>query len=267
MSKYPNPMNSFDSPIFGVVSQPTTFEELLSLVIEAPPERSRVRMWRGQADISWPIHSSAYRRLAAQDSRVTESGLANYENWLLKQATHRGYRTINGQELSDLQLLARLQHHGAATRLVDATRSALVALWFCVSSNLDVVGALIGVHSDYLGGYESLPVHWSYESLLKDMQGRDYPYTWEPPIVSPRVAAQHSQFLISKVAESPSGSLCLPSDVDSTLVVAVSPKLKKIARDILICSFDIRTVTLFPDLDGFCDANSYRSDRKDMFRW
>lgn len=260
-------MNSLNSPIFGVVHQPTTFDELLAVVIEAPPERNRVRMWRGQGDISWPIHSGAYRRLAARHSRVTEEDLITYENRLLRQATHRGYRSMNGQDLSDLELLARLQHHGAATRLVDATRSAFVALWFCVSCNPDIIGALIGVHSHYLGGYESIPEKRSYESIVQSIKGRDYPFTWEPTMVSPRVAAQHSQFLISRVAEAPSGSLCLPSEEGSTLVVAVSPKIKEVARDILISTFDIRTVTLFPDLDGFCDANSCQTDQRDMLRW
>ena len=37
---------------------------------------------------------------------------------------------LNGERLSDLPLLAELQHFRAATCLIDFTRNALVALWF-----------------------------------------------------------------------------------------------------------------------------------------
>ena len=41
-----------------------------------------------------------------------------------------GHDQKNGQQLSDLEILAELQHFGAATCLIDFSRSALVALWF-----------------------------------------------------------------------------------------------------------------------------------------
>jgi FRG domain len=103
-------------------------------------------MWRGQADITWPIHSTAYRRLAADASgaRISEKAVRYYEEGLLKRAEHRGYRFHEGRELSDFELLARMRHHGAATRFVDATRNALIGLWFGISEYQDKVGLLIG---------------------------------------------------------------------------------------------------------------------------
>ena len=52
---------------------------------------------------------------------------------LIKEARRQGHDQKNGQQLSDLELLAELQHFRAATCLIDFTRSALVALWFAVS--------------------------------------------------------------------------------------------------------------------------------------
>ena len=94
----------------------------------------------------------------------------------------------------------------------------------------------------------------------------NHPITWESTNVSSRIAAQNSHFLYSRISNSSKGSLYLP-DKDGLLMVAVSPELKKIARKILVSTFDIHTKTLFPDIDGFCTANSYQVARGDMYRW
>lgn len=257
-------MKKYDSDIFGTLWEPESFSELLDIVNSKLNDSLSVRMWRGQGDISWPVHSTAYRRLRRNKEVVVEKDLIHYESWLLKQATHKGHRFLNGHELSDIELLARLQHHGAATRLVDATRSALVALWFVVSTHPKKTGSLVGLHTWYLGGYEAIPMSEPYVELIK---GTTNLLTWEPTAVSPRVAAQHSQFMFSQCSDAKTGSLIMPSEEGGMLIIAISPKFKKIAREILIEEFDIRTVTLFPDLDGFCMANTHEVDKADMFRW
>ena len=42
----------------------------------------------------------------------------------------RGYDEKNGRKLSHLEMLAELQHYGAATCLMDFSYSAQIALWF-----------------------------------------------------------------------------------------------------------------------------------------
>jgi len=90
----------------------------------------------------------------------------------------------------------------------------------------------------------------------------------EPPVVSKRIAAQHAVFLYSGVSSDNTGSLVLPKEDGGTLVIAISPELKKECRKILTMHFDIRTETLFPDLDGFAfHANNTYSKESDIFRW
>ncbi len=260
-------MKQHDSPIFGIVPKPSSFDAVLRLVRQPPPGEARmVRMWRGHGDISWPIHSAAYRRLAI-DGPPTEKDMIYYEERLLKRATHRGFRNINGRRLSDFDLLARLQHHGAATRLVDASRSALVGLYFSAATHSKKVGALIGLHAHFLGGYEGEPKDTDYQSVVQDVQDSKYPQTWQPPDVSPRIAAQHSQFLYSSVSSDKRGSLSIDQSPNAILVIAISPTLKRESLKILSEVFDIRHLTLFPDIDGFGSANSYQIGQWDSYRW
>ena len=193
--------------------------------------------------------------------------MRHYEMNLLKWATHKGYRIQNGIILNDFDLLAKLQHHGAATRLIDATRNMLVAVFFASNCNLNTYGALFGFHTDCLGGYEGEPKEGSYFDVVKGLDKYHHPQTWEPPVVSGRIAAQHSQFLYSAVSGSKKGSLWLDENEKALLTIALSPKLKEECMELLRNLFDLRDFTLFPDLDGFCHANGFGQDRYSIYRW
>nr|WP_241737573.1 FRG domain-containing protein [Neptunicella marina] len=220
-------------------------------------------MWRGQGDINWPVHSSGYRRCIPN----SDLELASYEKRLLDEATHQGYRFVNGRELPDFELLARLQHHGAATRLVDASRNALVALWFCCNSEPNKTGALIGIHTHHLCGYEGQLEIRPYREIIEDLKENENLYTWEPPAVTKRIASQNSQFLYSKVIHEKTGNLVLPKEEDVTIVISIRPKLKEECLTILQEAFDIRQLTLFPDIDGFCASNSVNKAKYYNNRW
>ena len=89
-------------------------------------------VFRGQENEEWLLESSAERRLKASlpsQEGITEPFLEYHEN-LLKKCRLKNYDRREQKQLYDLELLADLQHHGAATCLIDFTRNALVALWF-----------------------------------------------------------------------------------------------------------------------------------------
>ena len=194
-------MKEISDSKFGVLKSPDSFEELSDLIWNFRPgtDPFRARMWRGQSNIEWPIHSSAFRKLLLSHRMPKERDLQFYELDLLKHATHRGYRRHDGRDLTDMELLAKLQHHGAATRLVDATRNAFVALWFAISADEDKTGILLGAHTSHLAGYEGEPEERKYEEIIKECVDNKNTFTWEPTSVTNRVAAQHSQFLYSSV--------------------------------------------------------------------
>ena len=271
-------MQENNSPLFGPIPQPDSFSEFIDLVTELADEgRGRVRLWRGHADLSWRLDSSAVRRLAAHKDvklpltaeRVehVERQLVDYETHLLQRAEFHGYRFHEGRSLSDLELLARLRHYGAATRLLDTSRSALVALWFAVSSLPDTHGAVFGVHCHYLGGGEGDPLNESYSQMTKGLLGIDHPITCASTAISPRVAAQHSQFLYSGAGSGKQGSIRVAGDSGALLAIAITPHLKFEAADILRETFDIHHFTIFPDLEGFAAGNAEWRERWNMERW
>ena len=226
-------------------------------------------MWRGQSDLSWRLDSSAFRRIQASSGPkigTLEEQLVRYEQTLLQHATHGGHRYDQGRELSDFELLAKLQHHGAATRLVDFTRNALIAIWFACFENPKKPGLLVAFDSYYLEGYEKELEARPYMEVVKKL-GDKNPVTWQPPSYSHRIDVQHSQFIYSKVSSNPGGSLITPSDDEAYRKFKLSPILKQEAVEVLFEVFDISKEKLFPDIDGFAQSNSVIEDAHNMHRW
>ena len=111
--------------------------------------------WRGQADIDWYLDSTAVRRIRVprpEDDLVgtpvdfLERRVREYERDLLARARLAGHGRQDGRDLHDLELLAVLRHHGAATRLMDFTRNVWVALWFACREAPDSFGLLVGLN-------------------------------------------------------------------------------------------------------------------------
>ena len=101
--------------------------------------RSPVLAFRGQKDRDWILESSAERRLKKGFKgliRVPDNLFIEYHrDNLIQKGKLRNYDKREGKYLNDLELLADLQHHGAATCLLDFTRNALVALWFACDTS------------------------------------------------------------------------------------------------------------------------------------
>ena len=91
-------------------------------------------IFRGQSDARWPLRSGATQRLNADG--IKDGGpdflpeYLDYHRSLLDRARRVMPYGDKDQSSTPLQLLAKLQHFGAATGLLDFTHSPLVALWF-----------------------------------------------------------------------------------------------------------------------------------------
>lgn len=273
-------MEFIESEVFGKVFAPDSISQILEIVGDSPEgsKSESIFMWRGQGDINWAIHSAGYRRLAGSiaSRKPDEQDMRDYERSLLSEARHQGYGFEAGRKLSDFELLAKLQHHGAATRLIDVSRNMLVALWFACNSRPENTGMLFGISAgSVLGlegayGYENGDYNKNFpHTISKNDQTFDLPIVWQPPVVTKRIAAQSAQFIYSNVSHEKMGSLILDGAIrhDGVIALAITAKMKKKFLMVLERTFDIRLLTLFPDFDGFCRANSEVFSPLNNNRW
>ena len=125
-------------------------------------------LFRGVSNKDYEIEASAYRRLP-EGAIKNPARLLRINQDLIEKARLLGHDQKNGQRLSDLELLAELQHFGAATCLIDFTRNALVALWMACqqSTTKDANGKVFAVHSSHLLMIQALLHHSPFHPKIK----------------------------------------------------------------------------------------------------
>ena len=238
---------------------------------------SSTLVFRGQENEAWPLASSAARRLKASlpsQERIPDQFFIEYHEDLLKKCKLRNYDQREQKQLDDLELLADLQHHGAATCLIDFTRNALVALWFACEKSDDADGKVFVVNtadgktflettsadiknksiSDILGfktretDKDQMVDRPTPETLATSPNKPDFWY-WTPAHLNERITAQHSLFLFG-----------LPSsgELRSKELIIESASKEQIRKE-LEDLHDIREESLFPDFVGFAYTQRYNA--------
>jgi hypothetical protein len=189
-------------------------------------------VWRGQQNAAWGAHSSLFRQLAqingvkppsdnptGAQPYPTENQMVSAEEAILAAA--RDEWRLDGTP--GLELLARLQHFGAPTRLMDVTRNPYVASWFAVerAANLEEADArlfAIGTRAVAKTDEDEVPdtalrldevgsLRMPFWHLLKDKESRQSAdwgtgakrRVWIPPAYEQRITAQNAGFIVDGV--------------------------------------------------------------------
>ena len=160
--------------------------------------------YRGQSDSRWPLISSAMRYLASQNLLEPPTNvLVSYHKDVLRRARRGTFGVEYDRELSELQLLAELQHFGIPTGLLDFTWNPLVAMWFASFGNSED-GKLFAINTNnpgnvyrILGNEESQGIS---KILFDQFSVKRPPVSiWEPEFISTarnRILVQSSVFVI-----------------------------------------------------------------------
>lgn len=243
-------------------------------------------LWRGQPNYTHDLTAGIHTRVAA-------GGLANEcvvecTTDLIGAARDARLDLHEDARLPDLALLAMLQHHGAATPLLDVSLDPLVALYMAVVSpnpaDDDNDGVLFAIRrpQSTLMAFDSGPFNEVYNQLPDDAA-----VLYTAPDVSERLRIQRGHFLLAKVADkfrttlpltidNPSQGLAnvwiyklmaawgvqgQPAVTSDVAVFRVTAKFKSAlrgrleARSGLTPAFVLPTAWHRPHLDAFCSAH------------
>ena len=166
----------------------------------------------------------------------------------------------DGNQISDLELLATLQHHGSATGLIDFTWNPIVALWFACRAGRDKCkGKVFVINLNDPTQFQIVPDEIEKQTVqaIFPREPADSPYYWEPPPRGPsalRILRQRSVFII--------GRPLVPEHVVKEIEISAADK-KEIRRE-LEERLDTDELSLFMDIYGFSVANRPESPIRRM---
>lgn len=232
-------------------------------------------IFRGQANKDWSIESGAGRRLRNQnekkDSFINQSDFISYHVNLIANARSFGYGNLEaGTKLSDLEILAEIQHYGGSTCLVDFSTNFLIALWMSTEEKDECHGKVfwldLGEETNQQNiVYYNQPkkedkiqrlltkVNWNFE--LKKRKIEPCFWLWDPTKLNNRIIMQDSVFLFGLAAFPEK-----PKDKDARLLfkeIEIQEKDKKNLRYELETIFGINAETVYYDFPGYAlEANS-----------
>jgi hypothetical protein len=211
---------------------------LLDYVKFIQEECSKSSCFRGVSDSSYELLPSIGRNLA-KGKTIEEVKIFLEKNEINAM---RIFRTSSFQfhkyfDICELELLAIAQHHGLKTRLLDWTKSALVALFFAIEKNLEDDGAVYIFNDKPKIRYLDGPIVKSINPYKMETNS-----FFMPMHSTSRITAQQGLFLIFSKPYQPY--------THSELIKILIPKDCKISVRRSLSLLGINHGVLFPDLDG-----------------
>jgi|SRR5581483_7645789 len=169
--------------------------------------KDEVWLWRGEANSAHRLEPGMHTRLR-RSTKVPhdEAAIRTATDWLIGAARRHGLDRAEDVALPDLALLASLQHHGAATPLLDVTVDPLVALWMVANSSGDnvngeddVPGRLIAIRRPpprrWIDAFDARP-YIGRSSSISSLLGADGIHWYRPPEISERLRIQRGSFVL-----------------------------------------------------------------------
>ena len=207
-------------------------------------------LYRGLADSSWEVSASIHGRL--QESGIKEVHYSIFREMtkrLLARARAEGHDIENHRQLPDLELLAKLQHHGAATCLIDFTNSPLIALWFACQPSKGKSGKIVAFDSSDTDLCCEIPAQDLGKPIDEWLSVNTSPkrlWVLPPKKTNNRIIAQQSVFVLGEAVIAQEKLV----GKENCLVEDKSTVLEELAKQ------GITAESLFCDFAGFARQNA-----------
>ncbi|MBS1371831.1 MAG: FRG domain-containing protein, partial [Lentisphaeria bacterium] len=213
-------------------------------------------IFRGQADAKWKLKSGAVRRVQGKskwnkDDYPSSDDVLDYVQELISNARSLGleFHGSLSEACRELKILAELQHHGAATNLIDFSRNILIALWMVCSGEPGADGRIFVVDL-FDENIEELEVGdadcKSVDELFRENKIR----VWTPERFVSRIQSQASVFVIAPdEGRIPCREIIIAKGAKQRL-------LKELAE-----KFALTEAQVYPDLPGFARSNRVDAPR------
>lgn len=216
-------------------------------------------MYRGQADVVWPLVPKAGRPeyflppfRGSDAGRFPPRDIARFYYWRELAVAVRKDLPVN-----DFECLAYAQHYGLATRLLDWSTNPLVALFFAV----DAVSSSDGAVYCYCADGHIRSKDCNVETL--SAVGR-----YSPPPFDARILLQAGVFSYHPIPQTPLApgpitrevDLLRPADGLNLCRFRVPADMKVLLKQSL-SEIGINRKSLFPDLDGLSDFVNWETRR------
>lgn len=208
----------------------------------------RLLLYRGLANSDWEVESSAYRRIKeSQGASPPPIVFQNYIAQLLESAGLQGFRERQDRRLSDLELMAELQHYGAATCLIDFTTNALIALWFACEEKSDRAGKVVALATDDPEKFSEIGYEDLNHKTIKEFLNMGKLWKWSPSSLNNRIVAQQSVFVFGEgnIGEKYYEEI----EIDAGSKQSIKEALEKL--------YGIKEQQLFNDFAGFALCNAH----------
>jgi hypothetical protein len=155
-------------------------------------------LWRGQANAEYALEPALHTRIQGNGS-LDDGAVTTFSETLIASARHARLDRHENAVLPDMALLALLQHHGAATPLLDVSLDPMVALYMAVvspsKSDRKKDGVLFAIKrpSQTIAAFDSRKFTVVYDQLSSDQVA-----LYSAPDVSERLRIQRGHFLLGK---------------------------------------------------------------------
>ncbi|MDX6008404.1 FRG domain-containing protein [Cupriavidus necator] len=220
-------------------------------ITNRPEWHGRVMLFRGQ-----PVRGNLLPSIARANPTYDSTQL---ERTMLDQFRLMGSSLLSNVEKTELELMIVAQHFGLKTRLLDWTRSPLIALYFACSSGGPGPAYVYAMDASVLASSFTTDPFLGAESERKNSAKVPITSVFQPPMNNPRITVQQGWFTLHRYSEKRGAFIPLEeasdfaSHPEADVAGLVEIEIPERARSDLVATLmrhGISHHTIYPDLAG-----------------